>query len=70
MEIVNDILTLAYFPFIENLSNNQLSQWQREVKAPSGRNLNSREHHQAGAKHHRTEQDGYFPQSGCQTWQG
>jgi len=41
MEMVNDILTLAYFPFIDNLSYNQLSQWQREVKAPSGRDLNS-----------------------------
>jgi len=40
MEMVNDILTLAYFPFIDNLSYNQLSQWQREVKAPSGRDLN------------------------------
>ena len=26
-EMVNDILTMAYFPFIENLSYNQLSQW-------------------------------------------
>jgi transposase len=41
MEMVNDILTLAYFPFIDNLSYNQLSQWQREVKAPSERDLNS-----------------------------
>jgi len=39
--MVNDILTLAYFPFIDNLSYNQLSQWQREVKAPSERDLNS-----------------------------
>lgn len=31
--MVNDVLTLAYFPFIENLSYNQLSQWQKEVKA-------------------------------------
>lgn len=41
MEMVNDILTLAYFPFIDNLSYNQLSLWQREVKAPSERDLNS-----------------------------
>jgi hypothetical protein len=41
MEMVNDILTLAYFPFIDNLSYNQLSLWQREVKAPSERVLNS-----------------------------
>ena len=26
-EMVNDVLTMAYFPFIENLSYNQLSQW-------------------------------------------
>lgn len=41
MEMVNDILTLAYFPFIDNLSYNQLSLWQREVKSPSERDLNS-----------------------------
>lgn len=41
MEMVNDILTLAYYPFVDNLSYNQLSFWQREVKAPSGRALNS-----------------------------
>lgn len=40
-EMVNDVLTLAYFPFIENLSCNQLSQWQKEVKAPSEHELNS-----------------------------
>ena len=32
---------MAYFPFIENLSYNQLSQWQKEVKAPSEHELNS-----------------------------
>ena len=41
MEIVNDILTLAYYPFVDNLSYNQLSMWQREVKSPSERELNS-----------------------------
>jgi hypothetical protein len=41
MEMVADILTLAYFPFVDNLSYNQLSHWQREVKAPSERDLNS-----------------------------
>lgn len=41
MEIVEDVLTMAYFPFIENLSYNQLHQWQKEVKAPSNRELNS-----------------------------
>lgn len=40
-EMVNDVLTLAYFPFIENLSYSQLSQWQKEVKAPSEHELNS-----------------------------
>uniref|UniRef100_UPI0040292D39 IS1634 family transposase n=1 Tax=Candidatus Cryptobacteroides bacterium TaxID=3085639 RepID=UPI0040292D39 len=40
-EMVDDVLTLAYFPFIENLPYNQLSQWQKEVKAPSEHELNS-----------------------------
>ena len=40
-EMVDDILTMAYFPFIDNLSYNHLSQWQREVKAPSERKLTS-----------------------------
>ena len=40
-EIVDDILTMAYFPFIDNLSYSHLSQWQREVKAPSARKLTS-----------------------------
>ena len=40
-EMVNDVLTMAYFPFIENHSYNQLSQWQKEVKAPSEHELNS-----------------------------
>ncbi len=33
MQMVNDVLTLAFFPFIDNLSYNHLEQWQREVKA-------------------------------------
>jgi transposase len=41
MEMVKDLLTLAYFPFVDDLSYSHLSQWQREVKAPSGRNLTS-----------------------------
>lgn len=40
-EMVNDVLTMAYFPFVDNLSYNQLSQWQKEVKAPSEHELNS-----------------------------
>ena len=36
MEMVEDVLTMAYFPFVDNLSYNQLSQWQKEVKAPLG----------------------------------
>ena len=40
-EMVNDVLTMAYFPFVDNLSCNQLSQWQNEVKAPSEHELNS-----------------------------
>lgn len=35
-EMVNDVLTMAYFPFVDNMSYNQLSQWQKEVKAPLG----------------------------------
>ena len=41
MEMVEDVLTMAYFPFVENLSYNQMAQWQKEVKAPSPRELNS-----------------------------
>lgn len=41
MEMVEDVLTMAYFPFVDNLSYNQLSQWQKEVKAPSQRELSS-----------------------------
>ena len=40
-EIVDDMLTMAYYPFLDNLSYNHLSQWQREVKAPSERRLTS-----------------------------
>lgn len=40
-EMVNDVLTMAYFPFVDNLSYNQLSQWQKEVKVPSEHELNS-----------------------------
>ena len=39
--MVDDILTMAYFPFIDNLSYRHLEQWQREVKAPSERKLTS-----------------------------
>lgn len=39
MEMVNDVLTIAYYPFVDNLSYNQMSMWQREVKAPSEREL-------------------------------
>jgi transposase len=35
VEKVNEILTMAYFPFIDNLSYSHLSRWQREVKAPT-----------------------------------
>lgn len=41
-EMVDDILTMAYFPFVDNLSYSHLAQWQREVKAPSGRKLTSK----------------------------
>ena len=32
---VSQILTMAYFPFIDNLSYSQLARWQNEVKAPT-----------------------------------
>lgn len=35
LEKVNEILTMAYFPFIDNLSYSQLSRWQKEVKSPT-----------------------------------
>ncbi len=34
-EKTNEVLTMAYFPFIDNLSYSQLSRWQKEVKAPT-----------------------------------
>lgn len=34
-EKVCQILTMAYFPFIDNLSYSQLSRWQKEVKTPT-----------------------------------
>ena len=34
-EKVDQVLTMAYFPFVDNLSYSHLSQWQREVKAPT-----------------------------------
>jgi transposase len=34
-----EILTLAYFPFIDNISYSQLAHWQREVKAPTEERL-------------------------------
>lgn len=39
---VNQILTMAYFPFIDNLSYSQLSRWQKEVKAPTDISLTSK----------------------------
>lgn len=35
VEKTNEVLTMAYFPFIDNLSYSQLSRWQKEVKAPT-----------------------------------
>lgn len=32
---VNEILTMAYFPFVDSLSYSQLARWQREVKSPT-----------------------------------
>ena len=41
VEMLNDILTMAYYPFIDKLSYSHLAQWQRKVKAPSERKLTS-----------------------------
>ena len=41
MEIVNDILTMAYYPFLDHLSYAHFEKWQDEVKAPSERKLTS-----------------------------
>ena len=41
VEMVNDILTMAYYPFIDKLSYSHLAQWQRKVKASSERKLTS-----------------------------
>ena len=40
-ELVNDILTLAYFPIITEYSYRRLPRWQRIVKTPSERELTS-----------------------------
>lgn len=34
-ELVAQVLTMAYFPFVDNLSYSHLSRWQREVKSPT-----------------------------------
>lgn len=34
-EKVDQILTMAYYPFIDNLSYSHLARWQKEVKAPT-----------------------------------
>ena len=41
VEMLNDILTMTYVPFIDKLSYSHPAQWQREVKAPSERKLTS-----------------------------
>lgn len=41
-EKVAQILTMAYFPFIDNLSYPHLARWQREVKAPTDISLTSK----------------------------
>lgn len=41
-ELVREILTLAYFPFVDNLSYSHLSQWQEEVRSPTRISLTSK----------------------------
>ena len=38
-EIVDDIMTLAYFPYITKYTYNRVARWQRLVKTPSAREL-------------------------------
>ena len=38
-EKVGEILTMAYFPFVDNLSYSQMSRWQKEVKTPTDINM-------------------------------
>jgi hypothetical protein len=38
-EMVDDILTLAYFPYLTGFTYNRLARWQRIVKTPSSREL-------------------------------
>ena len=38
-EIVNDVLTLAYFPYLTGNSYNRVARWQRVEKTPSDREL-------------------------------
>jgi hypothetical protein len=38
-EIVDDILTLAFFPYVTKYTYNRVARWQRLVKAPSDREL-------------------------------
>ena len=42
-EVVNDILTLAMFPYITKFTYNRVARWQRVVKSPSARELTSTE---------------------------
>lgn len=41
-EKVDQILTMAYFPFIDNLSYSHLARWQREVRTPTDISLTSK----------------------------
>lgn len=38
-EVVDDILTLAYFPYLTGYTYNRVSRWQRVTKTPSDRDL-------------------------------
>ena len=39
VDIVNDIITLAIFPYLTRFSYNRVARWQRNVKSPSAREL-------------------------------
>jgi len=43
VDVVNDILTLAFFPVLSNKSYNHLAQWQRIERMPSAQALSSKD---------------------------
>ncbi len=65
-EMVNDVLTLAIFPYITEFNYNRVERWQRIAKSPSNRVLSPTGGHPVHPEPHRTEQDGPVPQEDSQ----